>query len=204
MYRFFFEIMVATDRPIVLASRSPRRIHLLRQIGISFTVQESGVDETVPEGTSPDEIVRMLSLEKAKRVAEGMDSGIVIGADTIVVLNGTVLGKPTSEADAVRMLRLLSGKTHAVYTGLALIDVETGKSRVDLERTEVTFRSLTDREIDLYVKSGSPMDKAGAYGIQDDYGAVFVERINGCFYTVVGFPLSKFYTMFNVFLTELQ
>ena len=204
MYRFFFEIMVATDRPIVLASRSPRRIHLLRQIGISFTVQESGVDETVPEGTSPDEIVRMLSLEKAKRVAEGMDSGIVIGADTIVVLNGTVLGKPTSEADAVRMLRLLSGKTHAVYTGLALIDVETGKSRVDLERTEVTFRSLTEREIDLYVKSGSPMDKAGAYGIQDDYGAVFVERINGCFYTVVGFPLSKFYTMFNVFLTELQ
>ena len=204
MYRFFFEIMVATDRPIVLASRSPRRIHLLRQIGISFTVQESGVDETVPEGTSPDEIVRMLSLEKAKRVAEGMDSGIVIGADTIVVLNGTVLGKPTSEADAVRMLRLLSGKTHAVYTGLALVDVETGKSRVDLERTEVTFRSLTEREIDLYVKSGSPMDKAGAYGIQDDYGAVFVERINGCFYTVVGFPLSKFYTMFNVFLTELQ
>ncbi len=204
MYRFFFEIMVATDRPIVLASRSPRRIHLLRQIGISFTVQESGVDETVPEGTSPDEIVRMLSLEKAKRVAEGMGSGIVIGADTIVVLNGTVLGKPTSEADAVRMLRLLSGKTHAVYTGLALVDVETGKSRVDLERTEVTFRSLTEREIDLYVKSGSPMDKAGAYGIQDDYGAVFVERINGCFYTVVGFPLSKFYTMFNVFLTELQ
>ena len=126
MYRFFFEIMVATDRPIVLASRSPRRIHLLRQIGISFTVQESGVDETVPEGTSPDEIVRLLSLEKAKRVAEGMGSGIVIGADTIVVLNGTVLGKPTSEADAVRMLRLLSGKTHAVYTGLALVDVETG------------------------------------------------------------------------------
>jgi len=196
--------MVATDKPIILASRSPRRSHLLRQIGISFTVQESGVDETVPEGTSPDQTVRMLSLEKARKVAERIGTGIVIGADTIVVLNGVVLGKPISEADAARMLRLLSGKTHTVYTGLALVDAETGKSCVDLEKTEVTFRPLTEREIEQYVKSGSPMDKAGAYGIQDDYGAVFVEKINGCFYTVVGFPLSKFYTLFNVFLADLR
>jgi septum formation protein len=196
--------MVTTDRPIVLASRSPRRIHLLRQIGISFSVQESGVDESVPDGTLPSDIVRMLSLEKAKKVAERIGAGIVIGADTIVVLAGKVLGKPISEGDAARMLRLLSGRTHTVYTGFALVDAETGKSRVDFEKTEVTFRPLAEREIERYVKSGSPMDKAGAYGIQDDYGAVFVEKINGCFYTVVGFPLSKFYEAFNIFLTELQ
>lgn len=196
--------MVATDRPIVLASRSPRRALLLRQIGISFTVQESGVDEVVPEGTSPEEIVRMLSLDKAKNVAERIASGIVIGADTIVVLNGAVLGKPASAADAVRMLRLLSGNTHTVYTGFAIVDAQSGKSLVEMEKTQVTFRDLTEGEINEYVESGSPMDKAGAYGIQDDYGAVFVEKINGCFYTVVGFPLSKFYTAFSGFLAELH
>jgi septum formation protein len=195
--------MVTTDRPIVLASRSPRRIHLLRQIGIPFTVEESGVDENFAEGNSPETIVRELSLEKAKKVAERIGSGIVIGADTIVVLNGAILGKPSSREDAMRMLRLLAGKTHTVFTGFALVDVKTGKSLVDYERTEVTFRELAEKEIEQYVDSGSPMDKAGAYGIQDDYGAVFVEKINGCFYTVVGFPLSKFYSSFNVFLAEL-
>jgi septum formation protein len=196
--------MVTTDRPIILASRSPRRIHLLCQIGIQFTVEESGVEENFTEGTSPETIVRQLSLQKAKKVAERIESGVVIGADTIVVLDGTILGKPSSREDAKRMLRLLGGKTHTVFTGFALVDVKTEKSHVDYEKTEVTFRRLTEEEIEDYVESGSPMDKAGAYGIQDDYGAVFVERINGCFYTVVGFPLSKFYSSFNAFLADLK
>jgi len=102
------------------------------------------------------------------------------------------------------MLSKLSGRTHTVFTGFALLDVESRMSLVDFERTEVTFRPLNRGEIENYVDSGSPMDKAGAYGIQDDYGAVFVERINGCFYTVVGFPLSKFYSSWKLFLERLR
>ena len=193
-----------TVKPIILASRSPRRIHLLHQIGLSFTVQESGVDEHISDGIAPEEVVRRLSLEKASRVAERLHDGIVIGADTIVVLDGKILGKPSSKGEAISMLSQLGGKTHTVFTGFALIDVESQKSYVDYEKTEVTFRRLSNEEIESYVESGSPMDKAGAYGIQDDYGAVFVERINGCFYTVVGFPLSKFYTSWNMFLEQLK
>ena len=193
-----------TAKPIILASRSPRRIHLLHQIGLSFTVQESGVDEHIPDGIAPEEVVRRLSLEKASRVAERLHDGIVIGADTIVVLDGKILGKPSSKGEAISMLSKLGGKTHTVFTGFAMIDVVSKKSYVDYEKTEVTFRRLSIEEIECYVESGSPMDKAGAYGIQDDYGAVFVERINGCFYTVVGFPLSKFYTSWNMFLGQLK
>jgi septum formation protein len=177
---------------------------LLHQIGLSFTVQESGVDEHIPDGIAPEEVVRRLSLEKASRVTERLHDGIVIGADTIVVLDGKILGKPSSKGEAISMLSKLGGRTHTVFTGFAMIDVESQKSYVDYEKTEVTFRGLSNEEIESYVESGSPMDKAGAYGIQDDYGAVFVERINGCFYTVVGFPLSKFYTSWNMFLEQLK
>jgi septum formation protein len=176
----------------------------LRQIGFSFTVEESGVDEQIPDGIAPEEAVRRLSLEKANRVAERLDDGIVIGADTIVVLDGKILGKPSSKEEAIAMLSNLSGRAHTVFTGFALVDVNSKKSYVDYERTEVTFRRLGNEEIEDYVESGSPMDKAGAYGIQDDYGAVFVEKIDGCFYTVVGFPLSKFYTSWNKFLEQLS
>ncbi len=196
--------MMRTVKPIILASRSPRRIHLLHQIGLSFTVQESGVDEHIPDGIAPDEVVRRLSLEKASRVAERLPDGIVIGADTIVVLDGKILGKPSSKGEAISMLSKLGGRTHTVFTGFAMIDAESQKSYVDYEKTDVTFRRLSIEEIESYVESGSPMDKAGAYGIQDDYGAVFVERISGCFYTVVGFPLSKFYTSWNMFLEQLK
>ncbi len=203
MYRFFFECMLNTAKPIILASRSPRRIHLLRQIGLSFTVQESGVDEHIDDGVGPEEAVRKLSFEKASHVAGRLRTGIVIGADTIVVLDGEILGKPASKEEAITMLSRLGGRTHTVFTGFALVDVESKKSLVDYERTDVTFRRLGKEEIENYVQSGSPMDKAGAYGIQDDYGAVFVEKISGCFYTVVGFPLSKFYTSLNMFLEQL-
>ena len=193
LYRFFYA-MIATSKPIILASSSPRRAHLMRLLGLVFTVQDSSVQEDIDDSHPPDEIVRRLALQKALNVASRLHSGIVIGADTIVVLDGRILGKPLTEEKAVAMLLQLSGRTHSVFTGFALVDAETKKSYIDFERTEVTFRRLSDEEIRRYVRSGSPMDKAGAYGIQDDYGAVFVEKIEGCFYNVVGFPLSKFYT----------
>jgi len=133
-------------------------------------------------------------------VATRVRSGVVVGADTIVVLSGKFLGKPLSPSDARSMLRRLSGRTHNVYSGVAIVDAETGRSTTFAERTRVTFRMLEEDEIRAYVASGAPMDKAGAYGIQDDYGAVFVEKVVGCFYTVVGFPLSRFHLVLRRFL----
>ena len=203
VYRFFYS-MIVTHKPIILASGSPRRAHLMSLLGIPFTVQESGVEEIIDEKLAPEEIVRSLAFRKANTVASRLISGIVIGADTIVVLDGKILGKPTTEREAVGMLVALSGKTHTVFTGFALVDAESKKSYIGFERTEVTFQALRKDEIERYVAAGSPMDKAGAYGIQDDYGAVFVEKINGCFYNVVGFPISKFHAALTSFVEDLK
>jgi septum formation protein len=178
---------------LILASQSPRRRVLLRQIGLKFSVRPSAVREDLLDHETPEHNAKRIALNKALEIARSSRRGIVIGADTIVVLKGVILGKPRSQREAEKMLRTLSGKRHTVYTGFALVDVETGRRIVDIEKTNVWFRRLTREEIKEYVASGSPMDKAGAYGIQDDYGAVFVERIEGCFYNVVGFPLTKFY-----------
>ena len=124
-----------------------------------------------------------------------VDNSIIITADTIVVLEGKVIGKPTSKTDAVKILSCLSGKVHTVYTGFCVLNQKTKKMLLDYERTEVEFRPLKKDEIIDYVEGGSPMDKAGAYGIQDDFGAVFVKRINGCYYNVVGLPLTKLYNV---------
>ncbi len=187
------------NRRLILASASPRRKLLLRQIGLEFEVRESGVREDHDVPQEPEKHVSVLSRRKAEAVAAGITDGLVIGADTIVVLDGTILGKPSDPEDAGRMLKLLSGRTHRVYTGFTLIDKPSGKSMTAVEETDVTFRQLDEDEITSYVASGSPMDKAGAYGIQDDYGAVFISRIDGCFYNVVGFPLSRFYTELEKF-----
>ena len=144
-----------------------------------------------------------LSERKAAAVARSYDDAIVIGADTIVVVDGTALGKPRDPADASRMLRNLSGRSHDVYTGFTLIDRPSNKSATAVERTGVTFRRLSEEEIGEYIASGSPMDKAGAYGIQDDRGAVFVERIDGCFYNVIGLPLTRFYVTLREFQKQL-
>jgi septum formation protein len=189
---------------IILASQSPRRAHLLRQIGLPFVVSVSNAEELFDAALSPGDNARALSFKKASDVAARFPKGIVLGADTIVVLDGMLLAKPESQDDARRMLRTLSGRTHIVYTGFALVDAETKKHYIDCEQTEVTFRALDDDEIAAYVASGSPMDKAGAYGIQDDFGAVFVERINGDYYTVVGLPLSKVYCALEMFMNQLQ
>ncbi len=181
--------------PLILASQSPRRKKLLEQIGFSFKVVPSEIDEVIDPTLSPAENAKQLSLKKALSVMSKIKNGIIVGADTIVVYKNQILGKPASKSEAIKMLKMLSGKSHFVYTGLALVNAETKKYITDVVCTEVHFRKLKDEEIREYVKTGSPMDKAGAYGIQDDYGAVFVERINGCYYNVVGLPLAKFYLL---------
>ncbi len=195
--------MIQTTVPIILASQSPRRSQLLKQIGISFSVQPSGIIEEIDTNSSFAENVKRLSLHKAEDIANKNQAGIIIGSDTIVVINQSVLGKPNSRENAIEMLKTLSGKTHVVYTGFALVDAQTKKTYIDHDETEVTFRDLNESEIVSYVASGSPMDKAGAYGIQDDFGAVFVKKINGDYYTVVGLPLSKFYLALKNFVHEL-
>jgi septum formation protein len=124
---------------------------------------------------------------------------IVIGADTIVVIDDEILNKPKSENDAKEMLRRLSGRTHTVFTGVSVVRTDVENPITNYKATEVTFRDLTDREIELYVSTGSPMDKAGAYGIQDDIGAVFISHINGCYYNIVGLPLELLYGMMQQF-----
>jgi septum formation protein len=189
--------------PIILASQSPRRKILLRQIGMKFRVIPSRTAEILSLNQTPGENAKRIALEKAREVATRLRKGIVIGADTIVVLDHHVLGKPKSKDDARRMLRLLSGREHSVFTGFALVDVKSRKHVDGVEETKVRFRKLTEVEITEYIASGSQMDKAGSYGIQDDFGAVFVERINGCFYNVVGFPLARFYITLQKFTADL-
>jgi septum formation protein len=190
--------------PLILASQSPRRKLLLKQIGLRFVVRPSAVREDLWDHESPEHNAKRIALSKAVEVSGNVKRGIVIGADTIVVLGSKILGKPRTKSEAKTMLKRLSGRMHTVYTAFALIDVASKRRVVRIEKTKVWFRVLTNREIESYVKSGSPMDKAGAYGIQDDYGAVFVRRVEGCFYNVVGFPLTKFYQTLEEFVAHRQ
>lgn len=166
---------------------------MLEMVGIQFTLIDMEVDEDNHFADNPREYVITLSGKKAEEAAKRISKGIVATADTIVYLDGKVMNKPADEEDARRMLGLLSGRTHQVYTGFTLLSVPDGKIVQDCGMTDVTFRQLDREEIDEYVRSGAPMDKAGAYGIQDDLSALFVERINGDFYNVVGLPLPRFY-----------
>ncbi len=176
---------------IILASGSPRRAELLKRIGLQFRVMTGNVSEELKGVDDPRERVILLSERKAEAVIGEVKDGLVIGADTVVVLDDEIFGKPADPDDAVRMLMRLSGKTHDVYTGFTLIQTD-GKRISDVERTAVTFRKIEPWEIIAYVETGNPMDKAGAYGIQDQ-SSFFVERIEGCFYNVVGFPIARFY-----------
>lgn len=185
--------MINNHLPLYLASKSPRRKKLLKQMNLNFRVVTVEIDESRKGSESPLRMVKRLAAEKLEQAKKKIGSGIIITADTTVVLNGEMLAKPESRKDAMKMLRKLSGKTHTVYTGFAVYNSETGKTIVDYEKTAVTFRDLRNDEIDKYVKTGSPMDKAGAYGIQDDFGAVFIKKINGDYYNVVGLPISKLY-----------
>lgn len=180
------------DKKIVLASASPRRRELLQNMGLDFEIITSDGAEQVFENELPQDIVKRLSSEKALNVAKRApyDDCIVIGADTVVAIDGKILGKPVDEGDAKRMLTLLSGRTHKVYTGVSVIETTSGERVSDYVETEVKFVNLTERQIEKYVSSGEPMDKAGAYGIQD-LGAMLVEKINGDYFNVVGLPVSR-------------
>ena len=175
---------------IILASGSPRRKQLLAQMGIeTFRVISSDADETVEPGLSPARIVEILSARKAEAVADHAKAGgLVIAADTIVALDGAVLGKPNDGLEAFRMLSALSGRRHQVYTGVTLL--RDGERRTEHEVTTVTFRELTQDDITRYIATGEPMDKAGAYGIQG-YGALLVERIEGDYFNVMGLPVCR-------------
>jgi len=185
--------MIKTNQQIYLASKSPRRRKLLKQLGIKFKSFSVNTIEDVLDGEHPVNCVKRLALEKLDTAKRKVQNSIVITADTIVVLDRNVIGKPKNKKDAVRILSLLSGKVHTVYTGFCVLNQNSNRIISDFEKTKVEFRKLTKDEIFDYVDGGSPMDKAGAYGIQDDFGAVFVKKINGCYYNVVGLPLTKLY-----------
>ena len=174
--------------PLVLASGSPRRVALLRQVGAEFTVVDPGPDRAWPGAAEPRHGVRALALDKAVKVATQRPQSVVIGADTVVVLRGVRLGKPADRAEAVSMLRRLHGRTHEVWTGIAV--VKGVERRTAAECTRVQFVRLGEPEIDAYVKSGEPLDKAGGYGIQG-IAAQFVRAIEGDYSNVVGLPLTR-------------
>jgi septum formation protein len=179
--------------PLILASASPRRKHLLTAMGLSPVIQPADVDERMEPSEKPVEMVKRLALTKANAVAPEFPEALVLGSDTTVVLDGAVLGKPGSPENAIFMLRQLSGRTHQVISSVGLVHHASGRTAVDAQVTEVTFDQLTTHQIARYVEGGSPMDKAGAYGIQDDQGAFFVRHISGDYYTVMGLPLNMMY-----------
>jgi septum formation protein len=184
---------------LILASASPRRADILKQLGLQFIIRASDLDEEqFGQPMPPTDMVKSLALKKAQQVAESIHEGLVIGADTIVVIEGEILGKPASPAEARAMLSRLNGKEHSVYTGVALVEVPSDRSVVSFSETKVLFRSLTISEITTYVATGEPLDKAGAYGIQGK-GATLVEKINGCYFNVVGLPVAKLVTMLKDF-----
>jgi len=178
---------------LVLASSSPRRAEVLAEAGFTFDAVAANVDESRQPSEEAEAYVRRLAEAKAQAVAGGVaPPAIVIAADTVVVLDGEVLGKPASGEDAARILRGLSGRTHQVLTGLAVLRIPEGAARVELETTQVSFAPLTETEIEAYVASGEPLDKAGAYAIQGR-GGRFVARVEGCYFNVVGLPLARLY-----------
>ena len=182
--------MFQQEYPIILASKSPRRQELMKLMGLDFTIELKEVDESYPDGLTPTEIAIFIS-EKKANAFNANPNKIVITADTIVALNGEILGKPNDKVHAQEMLQKLSGSKHEVYTGVSIIKNNKLTSFYDL--TEVTCREVTTEEIDFYIDNFKPFDKAGSYGIQDWWGLVVVEHINGSYTNVMGLPTEKLY-----------
>ena len=173
--------------PLLLASQSPRRKELLKKLGFPFDVQASDIDEVIDESIPLDQAIEKLAYHKALELKSSFPNHIIISADTVVVLDNEVLGKPKDEQDAINMLTKLSGKKHQVITGLCLLHGSRAETHASI--TDVYFSELSDEEINAYVKSGQAYDKAGAYGIQDE-GAFFIHKIDGDYYTVMGLPIA--------------
>lgn len=195
-------VKLALKRSLVLASSSPRRAALLTLLGVPFEVRPPEISEENLE-RDPAERTMRLAAAKAVAVAEKHGTGVVLGGDTEVVLDGEILGKPSGTEDALGMLLRLRGRTHEVLTGLYLLDARTGIAKSTVEETRVTMRSFSDAEAAAYAAGGDPMDKAGAYGIQGP-ASVLVSRVEGCFYNVVGLPLSALAEMMEDMWRELQ
>jgi septum formation protein len=189
-------VFFAGASPLVLASASPRRVALLRQVGAEFTVADPGPDRRWPGNAEPRHGVRALALDKALRVAADRPGAVVVGADTVVVVRGRRMGKPDNAAQAVDMIRRLHGRVHEVWTGLAV--VRDGEQRTGAECTRVRFARLTDAEIAAYVALGESRDKAGAYGIQGA-AAQFIKGIEGDYFNVVGLPLARLRALLREF-----
>ncbi|MEG6523138.1 Maf family protein [Desulfotomaculum sp. 1211_IL3151] len=189
-------------RQIILASASPRRQELLKNLGLAFEVQVSDVDETLEESVLPAQMVEKLAERKAAAVAVERNQGLIIGADTLVVLENKPLGKPANAEEAVQMLNSLQGRSHEVFTGLAVIDAATGQSVVTHQVTAVRFKPLTMEQIKRYVETREPMDKAGGYAVQG-LASIFIDSIRGCYFSVVGLPVSKLADSLRMFGVEI-
>ena len=177
-----------TPRKLILASQSPRRRELLELAGLTFECIPSRAEEHIPEGIPAEKVPALLAESKARDILRSHPDAIVLGSDTIVVCDGDILGKPADEEDAFRMLSELSGRTHMVYTGVAILSAD--QQTVFTTGTAVEFYPLTEKEIRDYIRTGEPMDKAGAYGIQGR-GALLVKKIDGDYYTVMGLPIAE-------------
>lgn len=176
-------------RKIILASTSPRRKEIFEKAGIPFSMEDSGYEEDLSLPLEPRELAKHLALEKAKAVASRHKDAVVIGADTIVAINNRILGKPKDLNKATDMLKLLSGSTNTVITGIAIVDGKSGKNITRTEETKVYFKKLTDKDIAKYISTGEPMGKAGAYAVQG-LGASLIDRIEGDFHNAMGLPLA--------------
>ncbi|MEO8447168.1 MAG: Maf family protein [bacterium] len=181
------------NQPYVLASQSPRRIQLLRQIGLNFISVDSNITELDDRDHNPLKLVKYNALSKSRKVALDYKKEIVIGADTVVSMDGKIFNKPKDQEEAKKFLRKLSNKKHTVYTGINVINIKNGKEIFDYEKTVVHFRKLSEDEITYYVEKYDPLDKAGAYGIQDGFGCLFIEKISGDYYNIMGMPLLRLY-----------
>ena len=180
----------------ILASASPRRKDLLNQIGIEFSIIPSNINEDFQLSLPPEAFTEHWAREKALNISKNHPSSLIIGADTVVVIDGQIIGKPKDKNDSKEMLLRLSGKTHEVITGVSLIHID---SKIDItfnERTYVSINTLTNNDILQYIRSYKPFDKAGSYGIQDGFSA-HINKINGCYYNVMGLPVSKFYLYYS-------
>lgn len=184
---------------IILASASPRRHALMEQINLKCSIHPADIDENETPWSSPDRYTLELSGRKAQAVAKHYSNHLIIAADTVVSLDDRLLNKPDNPQHAFEYLKTLSGRTHQVTTGVTLVDSGEQKQQQFAVTTDVTFDQLSEEDIHSYIATGSPMDKAGAYGIQDDWGALFVSEIHGDYYNVVGFPLNRFYRELRAF-----
>jgi septum formation protein len=180
--------------PLILASKSPRRAEILRAAGWTFEALAANIDETRGATETAVDYIRRLALEKAETVARRVGSGLVLGADTIVQVDGEILGQPQNAADARRMLKLLSAKWHEVLTGIALLNVADNQRLLAHQVTRVRFAEISEAEIECYISTGEPSDKAGAYAIQGR-GAIFIEEVQGDYFNIVGLPIRLVYRL---------